>query len=170
MSLSLGACARQEQSTTTAIIGEDERQAVTDPLLLATVGALNFGGKVICSAFAVSETEIMTAAHCLDKAAPIEAYRFHTQSGGFRSVAKISYVNPASDVAFLKTAQRNAQYLPLAADGAVPKSPSLMVFDLKKLRILTTAKGRMSAMTSGVITHTFDSLLSHLRHSAPPHS
>jgi V8-like Glu-specific endopeptidase len=161
ITLLLAACGRQEQSATTAIIGEDERQAVTDPLLLATVGALNLGGKVVCTAFAISETEIMTAAHCLDQAAPIDVYRFHTVIGGFRSLAQISYVNPESDVAFLQTKLRNAQYLPLVTDEALPKSPSLVGFDLKKLKILTTSKGTMSVTTSGVITHTFDSLPGH---------
>ena len=140
-----------------AIIGEDDRVDVTDPALRNSVGA--FGIKITdpktkqqtitnyCTAFAISETEVITAEHCVNKAASMVFSPFNTvntQAPAMALTLKKEY--PNADIAVLSTSQNLTAWLPTAANAPQIGSPQIEVvsFEPHSSRLL-------SAMTGGFV-------------------
>ena len=154
-------CANQKESSVQALIDKDERSPVTDSEILATVGTFHAGGGAICTAFAIGDREVLTAAHCLNKITPVNEYQFRTATFGFRPLSRVLYVNPEADIAILQTRDLNKKYLKSASEESKMEKPQLYGFDLKSLQIVRTQTGSIKNIGSGIIAHTFDTLPGH---------
>ncbi|MBM4253980.1 MAG: trypsin-like serine protease [Deltaproteobacteria bacterium] len=161
LALTTVGCLQRNTSSTKAIIGGDDRQVVTDQTINAAVGTLHSGdGSALCTAFASSADEVVTAAHCLVAGTSDGQYQFWTKKHGYRKLERLSQSGVKSDVAVFKSSQLTPDFLPLASVQPNGSSARLIGFDFKTLSLVETTKGAIdvTSLKAGVYRHTFDTL------------
>ena len=157
----LAACVPRKSSSVKSLIGSDDRQEINDEFSNAVIGTLHLGdGSAVCTAFASSAEEVITAAHCLAPGADATQYQFRTKKYGFRKLERLLQRGEKSDVAIFKAQQTTTDFLPVAGQQPDQSPTQLIGYDFRTLTLVRTSKGTidLASAKGGVFTHNFDTL------------
>ena len=167
-------CKSEQLSLPSAIVDEDNRVEVTNALLQAAVGGLGFKytdpqakkeiTNYVCTAFAISKNEVVTARHCLNKTASLI---FAAANGATPVAVTIQNEYPNSDIAIVKTATDLASWLPVSSRAPVagPDSAKVVSYEPGKKKLVSDATGVFkqqihndNQVSSGIFLHTADTV------------
>ncbi len=146
-----------------AIIGEDDRQLLSDAALSDMVGTILYRDgqhdNIKCTAFYTSANTIMTALHCVDPN-QLDRYKFVIANREPIDLKAVVAEHPSADLISLQVSSSSPNHLNFASFD--PQAPLRIIsFDVGEGRLVEDQGSKLlKAMGNGLLLHELDTVAS----------